>query len=204
MPSRSPVLQNFLTALDQALLARPTGPDESVAVDRIRSALQTTGKASKDAAQRLPVCRYLPDALATARTGSAVVAGVADAFAALEPALNWNKRSSGGPNASSTWPEGHANTMIAGPKGLEDRDDLWIGATLLAPHVRYPDHNHAPEEVYLVLSPGRFQHGDSGWFEPGVGGTLYNVPNITHAMASDAAPLFAIWSLWAGEGKTTK
>jgi hypothetical protein len=52
--------------------------------------------------------------------------------------------------------------------------------------------------VYLVLSPGRFQHGTSGWFEPGVGGTLYNTPNIKHAMASDEAPLFALWLLWGG------
>jgi hypothetical protein len=55
-----------------------------------------------------------------------------------------------------------------------------------------------PEEVYLVLSPGRFQHGESGWFEPGIGGTLYNEPNIRHAMVSDGAPLLALWHLWTG------
>lgn len=55
-----------------------------------------------------------------------------------------------------------------------------------------------PEEVYLVLSPGRFQHGSSSWFEPGLGGTLYNEPNIKHAMASGDAPLLAIWCLWTG------
>ena len=88
--------------------------------------------------------------------------------------------------------------MIVGPGGLESRNDVHIGVSLLAPNVRYPDHNHAPEEVYLVLSPGRFQHGEFGWFEPGIGGTLYNEPNIRHAMASDEAPLFALWLLWTG------
>jgi hypothetical protein len=67
----------------------------------------------------------------------------------------------------------------------------------MAPHVRYPDHNHPPEEVYLVLSPGWFQHGDSSWSEPGIGGTFHNVPNIKHAMASGDAPLLALWCLWA-------
>lgn len=68
--------------------------------------------------------------------------------------------------------------------------------SLMARQVRYPDHTHAPEEVHLVLSPGRFQHGAPGWFEPGIGGTLYNEPGILRAMASDAAPLFAVWLLW--------
>lgn len=71
-----------------------------------------------------------------------------------------------------------------------------IGVSLLAPRVRYPDHNHGPEEVYLVLSPGRFQHGDVGWVEPGIGGTFHNAPGIKHAMASNEAPLLAIWCLW--------
>jgi hypothetical protein len=127
------------------------------------------------------------------------VARVADAFAALEPSLAWAPRAAGDPFASDNWPEGHANTTIVGPKGLEDRNDLAIGASLLAPHVRYPDHSHGPEEVYLVLTPGRFRHGDSGWFEPGIGGTLYNRPNIVHAMASDDAPLLALWCLWIGK-----
>src|SRR3546814_14319672 len=94
-------------------------------------------------------------------------------------------RPAGGPFASDNWPEGHANTLLVGPRGLEDRNDLSIGASLLAPQVRYPDHRHAPEEVYFVLSPGRFQHGASDWFEPGIGGTLSNEPNIEqHGTAS--------------------
>src|SRR3546814_12527316 len=99
----------------------------------------------------------------------------------------------GGPFASDNWPEGHANTLLVGPRGLEDRNDLSIGASLLAPQVRYPDHRHAPVEVYFVLSPGRFQHGASDWFEPGIGGNLYHEPNIDNDMASDDAPLLGPW-----------
>src|SRR3546814_3545244 len=75
---------------------------------------------------------------------SDLVARVADAFAALEPSLAWMPRPAGGPFASDNWPEGHANTLLVGPRGLEDRNDLSIGASLLAPQVRYPDHRHAP------------------------------------------------------------
>ena len=47
---------------------------------------------------------------------------------------------------------GHANTQILGPLGLENRDDVVIGISLLSPNIEYPVHKHAPEEIYLVLS----------------------------------------------------
>jgi hypothetical protein len=193
------LLQDFLTSLADAFRVSAIGAEASTAIDRIYQALQVPGPAGAGAPQRLPVCSHLPEALATARSGSARVARVADAFAALAPSLAWRPRHAGGPFASDNWPDGHANATIVGPRGLEDRNDLSIGASLLAPRVRYPDHHHGPEEVYLVLSPGRFRHGQSDWFEPGIGGTLHNEPNIKHAMASDDAPLLALWCLWNGK-----
>jgi len=88
--------------------------------------------------------------------------------------------------------------MIVGPNGIERRDDLLIGVSLLAPNVRYPDHTHPPEETYLVLSEGSFRQNDGAWFEPGIGGTFYNPPGIGHAMRSGEAPLFAVWLLCTG------
>lgn len=199
VPARSPLLQGFLTSLAEAFRVPAIGAQASAAIDKIYRALQVPCPAGDAVPQRRPVCRHLTEALATARSGPALVARVADAFAALEPSLAWKPRHAGGPFASDNWPEGHANATIVGPRGLEDRNDLSIGASLLAPHVRYPDHRHAPEEVYLVLSPGRFRHGQSDWLEPGIGGTLYNEPNIEHAMASDEAPLLAVWCLWTGK-----
>ncbi len=199
MSVREPALQEFLISLGEALRLSTLSPEATQAIDKIYEALRTPGRPGISTPCRLPACGYLPEALAAARAKSASIARVASAIAALEPSLAWARRATGGPFASSNWPEGHANATIVGPSGLESRNDLHIGVSLLAPHVRYPDHNHAPEEVYLVLSPGRFQHGASEWFEPGVGGTLYNEPNIRHAMASDAKPLIALWCLWAGK-----
>jgi quercetin dioxygenase-like cupin family protein len=199
MSGRDPLLQDFLTSLADAFCAREIGAEARATIDRIFDALQTPCSPGSGVPQRRPVCSHLSEALATARSRSGPVARLADAFAALEPSLAWVPRRAGGPFASENWPEGHANTTIVGPKGREERDDLTIGASLLAPHVRYPDHRHDPEEVYLVLSPGRFQHGDSDWFEPGIGGTFHNTPNVKHAMASDDAPLLAFWCLWTGK-----
>jgi hypothetical protein len=196
MPARKPVLQDFLTSVAGAFGASAIGPEAARAVTSIYGALKVPGRGGSPDAKRLPVCRYLDAALATARAASPSLARVADSFAALEPMLRWGPRLGGGPFASDNWPDGHANATIVGPGGLEHREDLVIGASLMAPQVRYPDHNHSPEEVYLALSPGRFQHGVSDWFEPGIGGTFYNTPNIRHAMASGEAPLLALWYLW--------
>ncbi len=36
------------------------------------------------------------------------------------------------------------------------------------------------------------------WHAPGIGGLVYNPPDIIHATRATTAPLLAIWSLWAG------
>ena len=100
-----------------------------------------------------------------------------DAFRAIEPEREWVRRSSYDATASANFVEGHANAMILGPAGLENRRDVWLGASLLAPQVRYTDHSHAPEETYLVLSDGEFRQGDGDWFTPGMGGSFYNTPH---------------------------
>ncbi len=84
---------------------------------------------------------------------------------------------------------------MVGPGGIEPREDLWIGATLMAPNTDYPVHHHPPEEIYLVLSEGEWWKEPTGWFTPGVGGTVHNTPDALHAFRSRARPLFALWAL---------
>jgi hypothetical protein len=186
----------FLRSLERALLVRVTDPGASTAIARVQMAIESTRPGQSGGAARLPVCGYLARALETARASSEPLAALADAFAAIEPRLHWARRPVGGPCASENWLEGHANAMIIGPDGLEWSEDLQVGVSLMAPDVRYPDHNHLPEELYDGLSSGRFKHGSSSWIQPGIGGTIHNEPNVTHAMASDNAPFLAIWSLW--------
>jgi len=196
MAARSSDLQEFLDRLREAFASANSQPPVSSVVAALYHAVEQPTMAGTPPPGALPVCGYLPTALGIARSSSRHLARLATAFEALEPRLAWMVRPSGGPFASANWQGGHANATIIGPeRGLETRDDIVIGVSLLAPHVRYPDHRHPPEEVYLLLTPGRFQHGESGWFEPGAGGTLHNEPNIKHAMASQDDPLLAIWCL---------
>lgn len=192
---RDPALQLLADTLLAAFRARVPGPEAGASLDRIAAALDTPAPRRKRPGSRLPVCAHLDAALGV-ETGSADLAALLEAFRAVEPDLEWARRAAWDETASANFPDGHANTMILGPAGLENRTDVWVGVSLLAPSVRYTDHAHAPEETYLVLSEGEFQHGDSGWFSPGIGGSFYNPPLIRHAMRSGEAPLFAFWALW--------
>ncbi len=198
MTSRPADLETFLDAALAAFGARATDAPARVSVSRIGAALQRPGAVSPEPGARLPVCDLLGDAADPARFAAPDLRRVAETFAAIEPRLVWRRRSGDCPNASASFAAGHANALIVGPGGLERRSDVWLGVSLMAPDVRYPDHSHPPEETYLVLSEGEFRHGASGWFSPGVGGTLHNPPGIGHAMRSGAAPLLAFWALWAG------
>ena len=111
--------------------------------------------------------------------------------------LQWQRRNNVPPDGTS-FHDGHANALVVGPGGLEKRDDVWLGMSLLAPHVRYPDHHHSPEEVYVSLAGGSWWNTNMDWTTPGRGGLIYNEPNVLHAMRTDSQPLLAIWCLWVG------
>ncbi len=176
--------------------ARPAGA-EPVA-ERIFRALSVPGQ--RDLAPppcALPACTHLPAALAAARAGAPAVSALAAAFEALVPSLAWYRRPGAEPDGGGFF-DGHANAHIAGPRGLERRSDVMVGVSLVAPGVRYPDHHHPPEEIYLVLSPGQWRQGDGPWHTPGPGGVVHNPPGVVHAMRAGAAPLLALWYLWLG------
>ena len=94
----------------------------------------------------LPACTHLPAALSTA--AQSPFRATAQALSRLAPRLTWTHRALANPADLPFW-DGHANAMLLGTGGLEARADLWIGLSLIAPGVTYPDHDHGPEEAYL-------------------------------------------------------
>lgn len=196
MPQRPSEMLRFLDLTGRAIVARaaPRGP-ETRAASKICDALSSITALMPDAVPaRLPACEHFAAAIATAKHGPADIAQLADSLVALEPRLTWYQR----PGAAQPFKDQHANAMIVGPRGLEQRHDVQIGVSLMAPGSVYPDHRHLPEEVYVVLSPGFWRQESRAWHEPGVGGLVYNPPDIIHAMRAVTAPLLAIWWLWAG------
>lgn len=198
MTMRSPELQAFIDTLAAALGER-LRPDseEARAANRIFGALRTIAAPSAAAPTSFPVIDHLPAALEAAAQAPAKVARHAAALGALAPQLIWRRR----PNVEDdpSFTAGHANSTIVGPGGIEDRSDVWVGISLLAPGVVYPDHRHPPEEIYLVMSEGDWRQNDDQWHTPGQGGIVYNPPGIVHAMrAGRRTPLIATWCLWSG------
>jgi len=194
---REDALQRFTEAVLAAYREHARDPRSRASLDRIAAALETPAPQRSRGGSRLPVCSFVDTAL-TVETDRDSLRNLIESFRAIEPSLEWQRRASFDETASSNFPDGHANAMILGPAGLESRSDIWLGVSLMAPGVRYTDHAHAPEETYLVLSEGEFRQGEGDWFTPGVGGSFYNTPWITHAMRSGAQPLLAFWALWVG------
>lgn len=192
--SRLPELQSVLDAAEASLRMRALQDGSPASIARIFDAARTEG-APGAAPQRLPVCGWLDVALDQS-PGDPDLDRLFGSLRALAPHLVWRTRS-GDATASPGFADSHANAMIVGPGGIEHRPDAWIGLSLMAPHTRYPDHRHAPEETYLVLSAGAFRQAEGDWFQPGIGGSFYNPPDILHTMRSGETPLLALWALWS-------
>ncbi|MGF6976195.1 hypothetical protein QFZ94_004645 [Paraburkholderia sp. JPY465] len=144
--------------------------------------------------KRYPACELLDCALAPLLVEQSNLGLAAHAIKAVESSIGWQRRTSG-LNGSNDYVEKHVHGIVCGPGGMESRYDVQLGFSLLAPNTRYPDHQHPPEEAYVLLSPGEFKQRDGDWFHPGIGGGLHNTSNSVHAMRSGADPLVAMWCL---------
>lgn len=138
----------------------------------------------------LTVLENLPLALENARQSSPAVSELVDAIHLLSPRLQWYKRP---PSGDDGFMESHALTTLVGHHGLVPSEQWRIGLVLTSARTNYPAHRHPPEEMYLVLSKGEWRNTNQQWHLPGIAATVYNPPNIEHAMRANDEPLFALW-----------
>jgi quercetin dioxygenase-like cupin family protein len=198
MPSnaRPELLRTLLERLVDAINAADGASDTKPAFrQRLIKALTVVGTQRQlNQGRTLPVCDSLPRALANANQYGAELSALASAFAALGSSITWQRRVESEQHGAA-FHNGHANTWILAPQGLEQRQDIVIGASLLAAHTEYPVHQHPPQELYLVMSPGQWFNTKDGWYTPGAGALVHHQPNIQHAMRATQEPLLAIWCL---------
>ena len=193
----APLVADFVKATSRACDVRVTDLRARASTKAIFAALRGPLVPRDRPGARVAACVHLDEVTQQDRFEAGVLRDLLAAFRALEPHLAWYHRIGNAPGANAAYAQGHANAMIIGPGGLVPHEAVWLGVSLLAPAVRYPDHTHPPEETYLVLSDGDFYQEGRGWFTPGAGGSFYNPPCILHAMRSGNAPLFAVWALRA-------
>ena len=196
---RDETVQAFIDAAAAAVEAGAGSAGQRRGAGRIFAALAAPGRAVREPPVPPPadLAAHLEHALATARGGPAAAARLAARLADLAPRLRWGRRLPS-PADPPGFADGHVNAVAVGEGGLEERSDARIGISLMAPHVVYPDHRHPPEELYVVLGPGAWRQADGPWHGPGAGGIVHNPPDVLHAMRAEAAPLLAVWCLWAG------
>ncbi|MCJ8340269.1 MAG: dimethylsulfoniopropionate lyase [Pseudomonadales bacterium] len=189
-------LQQLLNLLKSVMTEKALEPINAYQLTRhIFSTLDNTpGIISTEQPRQVAACRHFDAAIDNIRNAVPSIYPFADALAALEPRLHWRHRRPA-KNLLGTEHENIASAILVGPDGLEQREDIQIGMTLMAPNMLFTEHRHPPQEVYAVLSKGQWRQNNQPWHEPMAGGFVYNPANIVHAFRSTDAPLLAIWCL---------
>ena len=188
-------LRDFLDSLFAAVEPALDGDGARRVFSGTREACADVSVREERKGVRVPVCSWFDEAAGRPGAPDDRLHGVTEGLKAIEPHLSWFCREDGTGTGSANFPDGHGNALIVGPGGMAEHANVYVGASLLAPDVRYPDHTHPPEELYLVLSDGAFRNAETEWRRPGAGGLFHNPPGIVHAMRSGDGPLLAIWML---------
>lgn len=194
MQSRPKALQDFIDAARTVFAAETRAKEARAFAAETFALLDKHGEFRFEQRERFPACAWLDAALQPYLDADDAFGRVARSVKALEPFIGWSRRMTVA-NASENFLEGHANGMICGWAGIEDRSDLQLGFTVMKPDVRYPDHSHPPEETYVLMTPGQFRQDRGPWLSPGIGGGIHNAPGTVHAVRSDDNPFFALWCL---------
>ena len=178
---RDPALQTFTDAVLAAFTEVAPKATARASLGRIAVALSAPAPGCRSVGRRVPVCRHLEAALAV-ETPQPPLRRVIDAFRAVEPDLEWQRRASRDETASANW----------------------LSVSLMAPSVRYTDHAHAPYETYRVLSEGEFCQGRGGVVRSGYRQKLLPsfVDSACHALGKRTALRFL--GAFAGLGPTRR
>lgn len=88
---------------------------------------------------------------------------------------------------------------IVGPDGMIDHPDLRFGMLHQGANHFYPEHNHAAEELYFVIS-GAGHWGREGGkpMRHSAGTFIHHPPWIGHSITTVGRPMLAFWG-WTGE-----
>ena len=90
-------------------------------------------------------------------------------------------------------------TQIVGPSCRIAREDFRLGLLLLPENIVYPNHQHSPDEVYIVLAGSGEWSLNRGAFENKTVGNIIDIPSMTiHAMRTSTTPALMLWS-WTGD-----
>lgn len=76
---------------------------------------------------------------------------------------------------------------------MEERDDVHVGATIMAPYGRFPDHRRKHPTVFLALSRAEVRLHDEDWVVRSPGGVFFSEEGQEFAMRCTSNPLLLLW-----------
>lgn len=100
---------------------------------------------------------------------------------------------SAGPFASANFEGSHAHAILVGAGGIEERPDVRVGLTVMAPYTRFPDHRLPEARVIMALSPGEFRTENGEWRSEPTGSVLGYSAGREFAMRCTGRPLLVLW-----------
>lgn len=190
---RPPPLQNLINGMCSLML----GPDAPLMPKRLAGKVfEKLIRPGRFSVEELPA---QPDQMGFFHAGLQNLSRQSDLFdnlaanlRALSPRLQWAKNGTG-PFASRGFERAHAHAVIVGPTGVEQRTDVRIGITALAPYTRFPDHTQFQPRSFLALSALEFCTEQESWREMKIGDVCYGGGNEIVAMRCTANPFLMLW-----------
>ena len=147
-------------------------------------------------AHALPAAKLIKDAPGRASRGSMPLL---TALQAIAPIIEW-RHTYTEDQVGKHFLDNFGWFELAGPTGHFVTHQTRITAAYWGPGLLYGRHQHAPEELYTVVSGGGMFHVDGEedrWLGPGQ--TRYHASNQPHAMTMQKEPIVTL-VFWRGEG----
>ncbi len=139
----------------------------------------------------LPVLRWLPE---TPRHTTPSTADLVTTLCAT-PGLSWRQTYAVN-DLGADFLAGYGWTELIGLRGPLPSTKLAAGFLLLAPHIHYPRHHHAAEELYIPLSgTALWSRGETPFTPQPPGTPIHHPSRMPHAMRTAETPLLALY-LW--------
>lgn len=144
----------------------------------------------------LPATRHLPT---MADLACETTLPIVEAIIAAAPHLHWRQSyTTDDPGFDTHYLDNYAWFNLIAPSGPFVSDDLRLSIGYWGKGLHYPNHWHAPEEIYLTLA-GEARYISKGRADiiGGPGATICHYSNQPHAADMASAPLLAA-AFWRG------
>lgn len=100
--------------------------------------------------------------------------------------------------ASPRSDDGGTQMALSTLNDMFELGELLAGLLYLDSGQRYPEHQHPPQELYLILTGNaEWRYGGNTDYQPRPpGSVLYNHPGDLHGVKAGPTPLLALYVLW--------